>query len=196
MKICSKCKAEKPLTDFSKNSSASDGIRSRCRSCVADYRSASKARIDEYNDDYRAKNMLRINEQRAKYRAESKEKRANYYELNKARIRKQASEYYEQNKEKYNARDRGRRARVKNAEGNHTSDDVISIFVAQRGLCANCKTKLFKSGKQKYHVDHIMPLALGGSNWPSNLQCLCPPCNHSKAAKSPEAWAKQQGKLL
>ena len=100
------------------------------------------------------------------------------------------------NPEKISAQGSNRRARKKNAEGRHTAADIQAIFEKQQGLCSNCQTKLFKSGAEKHHVDHIMPLALGGSNWPSNLQCLCPFCNLSKGAKHPYEWAKQQGRLL
>lgn len=85
---------------------------------------------------------------------------------------------------------------MRGAEGSHTGKDVQAIFQNQRGLCANCKKKLFKSGAKKYHVDHVIPLAKGGSNWPSNLQCLCPTCNMRKGAKDPLDWAKENGRLL
>jgi 5-methylcytosine-specific restriction endonuclease McrA len=30
--------------------------------------------------------------------------------------------------------------------------------------------------------DHVIPVAMGGSSAPENLQVLCGPCNRSKAA--------------
>lgn len=33
------------------------------------------------------------------------------------------------------------------------------------------------------HVDHIVPVARGGANDPSNYQALCARCNKSKGAK-------------
>ena len=47
------------------------------------------------------------------------------------------------------------------------------------------------AGKGKYHVDHRMPLSLGGSNYPDNLQLLCPTCNLSKSATHPDIYEKQ-----
>jgi hypothetical protein len=37
MKICPKCKIEKPLTAFAKHARRSDGVQSRCRQCNSEY---------------------------------------------------------------------------------------------------------------------------------------------------------------
>jgi 5-methylcytosine-specific restriction endonuclease McrA len=34
-----------------------------------------------------------------------------------------------------------------------------------------------------HHVDHIVPVACGGSDHPSNVQVLCEDCNLAKAAR-------------
>ena len=88
--------------------------------------------------------------------------------------------------------DRTKRARRKLAEGSHTKEDVAKILERQKWKCAECKASL----KKAYHVDHIMPLALGGSNWPRNLQCLCPSCNVRKFATHPIDWARKNGRLV
>jgi 5-methylcytosine-specific restriction endonuclease McrA len=72
-----------------------------------------------------------------------------------------------------------RRARVRNAEGRYTASDLKEIFQRQNGRCVYCRQELGK----KYHADHIVALARGGSNWPSNIQLLCPSCNCTKGAK-------------
>lgn len=38
------------------------------------------------------------------------------------------------------------------------------------------------------HIDHVMPLRLGGSNYIENIQLLCRPCNLSKGSKHPAVW--------
>lgn len=78
------------------------------------------------------------------------------------------------------------------AEGKYTKKDIRQLMSAQRSKCANCKTPL----KNGYHIDHIIPLISGGTNWPSNLQLLCPKCNCSKGAKDPIDWAQENGRLL
>lgn len=196
MKICGKCKAEKQVTEFYKHSSRPDGLQNYCKSCAASYASnhylKNRDRILSYHSDIYAKEKHRF----ADYYEKNKERIAQYYNENKDRIAAKKVAYRLANPEKCADYDRNRRARETGAEGRHTADDVARIFEKQRGLCANCHAKLFKSGKQKFHVDHIIPLARGGSNWPSNLQCLCPTCNTSKHAKDPIEWAQQNGRLI
>ena len=84
-----------------------------------------------------------------------------------------------------------RRIRVRNAKGKHTWRDIAALYTKQRGKCVVCRKEL----DDKYHVDHLMPLARGGSNWPENLQLLCPKCNAKKGAKHPLEFLVSQGIL-
>ncbi|MFZ1365737.1 MAG: HNH endonuclease signature motif containing protein, partial [Brachymonas denitrificans] len=78
------------------------------------------------------------------------------------------------------------------AGGTHTAEDVADLFRLQRGKCACCRTSI----KRCYHVDHIEPLARGGSNDRTNLQLLCPTCNTRKSAKHPIEFMQSRGLLL
>lgn len=57
----------------------------------------------------------------------------------------------------------------------------------QSGACATCGTSI----EGGYHVDHLFPLALGGTSHWLNLQLLCPPCNIRKGAKRPEVFVRE-----
>ena len=115
-----------------------------------------------------------------------------YNSKNKEAHRARALEWQRQNPERVRVNNRNRRALVA-IRGRHTVDDVRAIFRAQKGRCAYCSVPL-KGGK--FHVDHIAPLARGGSNGRRNLQILCAPCNQSKSAKDPIVFARSRGMLL
>ena len=115
-----------------------------------------------------------------------------YYEANKAKIKQRVSEWNAANPEATRSRGRNYRARARSAEGSHTGEDIKALFKKQKGKCIYCPAKLGDS----YHVDHIKALARGGSNWPSNLQLTCGPCNNRKRAIDPIEFARRNGRLI
>lgn len=98
-----------------------------------------------------------------------------------------AKDYYHNNKASIKAHAQRRRARLVEAEGDFSAEDLYRIFMDQNGLCTGCLANLVYTS---YHADHIMPLSKGGSNWPDNIQLLCPTCNFEKNDKLPEVWEK------
>lgn len=204
MKTCTKCKVEKQSGDFYSHKQTADRLYPHCKACsslISKLRyEKNKEAICEKSRIWRILNKEKASESYSEYREKNKQKLSQYYKewlsANRDKARAHNSKWAKANKDRYSAYSRNRRAAKALSGGSHTTEDIRAIFEKQGGLCASCKIKLFKSGKQKYHVDHIMPLARGGSNWPSNLQCLCPACNLSKGAKHPDDWAKQQGRLL
>lgn len=77
-----------------------------------------------------------------------------------------------------------RRALENNAEGTYSARDIAALQVRQKGKCNGCQADI----SQDYHVDHIIPLSRGGSNWPSNLQLLCETCNVRKSDRTMQEW--------
>lgn len=65
--------------------------------------------------------------------------------------------------------------------------DIVEMWRTQGGLCVYCRSPLGNSPKDRsaYHLDHIYPIARGGTNALSNLQCLCPTCNMRKNSMLP-----------
>ncbi len=59
------------------------------------------------------------------------------------------------------------------------------IMYRERGLChyCGCIVALPSVPNQSYDVDHMVPIANGGTNDPTNLVLSCPKCNNEKRAK-------------
>ena len=57
----------------------------------------------------------------------------------------------------------------------------LDLFLAHKGRCASC-TLPIPPGKG-WDIDHIIPLALGGSDTTDNMQILCRPCHGAKTTK-------------
>ncbi len=109
-------------------------------------------------------------------------------------IRARDRERYYANKEAYYARNQTRRARRKGSDGRHTKEDIAGILARQKFKCAECGVSVKKRASR--HTDHIIPLSLGGTNWPSNIQILCARCNLMKGAKHPLDFAQERGRLV
>lgn len=101
--------------------------------------------------------------------------------------------WHTNNREQSRANVRNRYARKKRAAGSHTAEDIRNILEAQGHRCPYCRANLRRVQR---HVDHIVPLARGGSNDCSNLQVTCKPCNLSKSDRDPIEFAQQMGRLL
>lgn len=111
----------------------------------------------------------------------------------------QRSEYHKKSRrpdwyERRIERSRLRRARKRGAEGSYSRGDIRWLFDKQRGKCAHSWCR--KTIREKYHIDHVIPLILGGANDKKNIQLLCPPCNWRKHTTHPIVFAQRHGMLL
>ena len=70
-----------------------------------------------------------------------------------------------------------------------------ALLEHQRFKCAAPHCRKALGARKTYHLDHIMPFALGGLHDDSNLQILCAHCNVSKHAKHPDDWLTEHGEL-
>lgn len=58
--------------------------------------------------------------------------------------------------------------------------DRLNLFIQRHGQCAHCEMKIMPG--KRWDVDHVIPIALGGSNNVENLQILCWSCHITKTA--------------
>jgi 5-methylcytosine-specific restriction endonuclease McrA len=159
------------------------------------YYEENKARIAIYGKNHYEINKAKITARNKVYNETNKEHLAvtgkAYREANKEQTTLKIKVWRQLNPERIIIHTNKRRALKRNSEGTYTHTDINILLLTQDSKCVYCKTDLIITGKGKYHVDHIMPLFLGGSNYPENLQLLCQTCNLSKGSKHPNIYEKQ-----
>lgn len=216
MKLCPRCETEKPLSEFGKHKKRKDGLRRECLVCSRlirrewklqnpervkeiDTKSRSTAASKEKRTEYdKARYLEKTDEikQRAKlWASENRDRlyatKAKWCAANREKVRAIKEKWRLKNLVYGRIREARRRARKRNSGGEYTMSDVNSLLKLQRGKCACCKSPL-----KKYHVDHVVALARGGSNDKINIQLLCPRCNVRKSAKDPVEFMQENGYLL
>ena len=145
------------------------------------YRAAHREEIAECNHKRYATHREEILEHHRKWRAVHSDYFRDYYAAHPDYHRDWQKEY----PEKCAAYRANRRAHKLGNGGTHTAADILAQYERQRGKCFWCGEKAGDS----YHVDHVVPLVLGGSNGPENLVIACPSCNVSKQARHPMDFA-------
>jgi 5-methylcytosine-specific restriction endonuclease McrA len=110
---------------------------------------------------------------------------AQKYEVDRERRIAMASAYQRNNRERTRERNKRNVRKRSCAVGSHTRAEKVSLFASQGGKC-NCCGYDLTLGK---HIDHIMPIVLGGSDDIGNMQWLCQVCNSIKADRHPDEWA-------
>lgn len=105
----------------------------------------------------------------------------------RAVINARQCQYRKQDPFRYRASDHAKNAKRKRAPGYHTAEDERRQYEKQHGLCFWCNDPV----GSEFHIDHIQPLARGGTNNADNICVACPYCNLHKWAHSPEEWKKR-----
>lgn len=130
---------------------------------------------------YHHKNKDLINQKKRDERKENPE-----------RIAKLELRWRQNNKEKVREMKRRYKHKRRSAMGSLSVGIAKKLYELQKGRCVCCGVSI----KNGYHIDHIMPLALGGTNTDDNVQLLSPSCNRKKNAKHPIDYMQSKGFLL
>lgn len=152
----------------------------QCIQCRRELNREKYLRDSSYFKNYYIKNKQRKYETDRVWKSNNRDRVCGY-----------AKNYRENNPEKARANSRAYVARKRLCDGRFSSADIIEIGDIQNWLCNDCGEKC----ETGYHVDHVMPVNLGGSNWPENLQVLCPTCNIKKRDCHPDDWDARRGKV-
>lgn len=181
MKVCRKCGNEFDRRD--------------CMVCHKAYYVKNAEVVKERRKAFREANKARLSEEAKKKRLRDAEKirvyKAKYAAENSAKIVAKVAAWRAANPNRKREQSHNYRAR-KRAGGKISAGLADRLFNLQKGRCACCGEKLGKD----FHMDHIMPLALGGDNADSNMQLLTTRCNLQKNAKHPVDFMRQRGFLL
>jgi len=176
MKTCSICGVPKDCTEFQRDRSKKDGLRSACKSCVS-------RRKAVYNSEHREQNRRCCRE---------------WYEVHKTEI--SLSRHERNKRDPLPSRERVRRWRLANPhkEFNKTArrrmltgrDEIskeqwLFCIASTNWSCFYCGLSLVKGNRT---LDHVVPLSKGGSNSTTNLVPSCKPCNFSKQNRLPHQW--------
>ena len=171
-KLCARCKLLKSTTEFGIDTSRPDNLHCYCKQCR---RVETRERYAKLKND----NM---------FLQTHRESSALWYEKHKTersalgKLRRQNNT--QKSREKERIAWHKRNGLKKKAGGIFTSRDVGRQGRVQKWCCWWCGAPC----QDAYHVDHLIPLAKGGHNDPSNIVITCPHCNLSKSDKLPEEW--------
>jgi len=153
------------------------------------YAENNKQEIKKYQAEYYKNNreyiLSNVKERSKKNIDQLKKYKKHYYHNNIGAIKSKAKEYRKTEKGKLQKRiSSNKRMALKKSttDGSVTAKAISYMMYEQKGLCVICEKIIY----EKYHIDHIKPLAKGGKHIIGNIQLLCPFCNISKSDKYEE----------
>ena len=146
---------------------------------VVDADEARRARNREMERRWRAAN-------REKYLKMQRERDRRWRAANPGKYLEVRRQRRAANPEKHRQQNKKRRARKKgNGIFTVTQRDLRQLLNRQQGHCAWCDIS------ENLHLDHIIPIARGGTHGIGNFQYLCQNHNLSKGASTRTEWLKR-----
>lgn len=195
-------------------------LQTNCRACQKAYAQTNKDRLNANCKEYWTKNKEAMHAKQREYYQNNKEKhragcdawakanpekvraigRATYhrqaakerarqkvkFQRDKEKLRPTRQAWKKANPEKVRTHDNNRRARELNAEGSFTAGEWLDRLAEFNNHCAYCLKPL-----TAVEIEHMNPLARGGSNNIDNLVPACPPCNRKKHDKNLLEFARE-----
>ena len=202
-RLCKKCNEVKPFSAFHKRKVDKSGVQSKCKECVKTYRKTyrennkekimiyrktynethkgerrvydkaySKIYYETHTEEIRAKNKAHYEAHREHHNAYSRA----YAEAHKEDRRVYNRAYRQTHREKINAKDAKREAIKRQAILPTTDNELIINLYKQR-------VDMTEERGEQYHVDHIIPLSIGGAHHQDNLRVITATENMEKSNK-------------
>ena len=181
MKVCSTCKVEKPLSEFS---TCKGKPLWHCKECA---KAKSKAYYQKNKADLRKVKQDKYAESQA-YRDASKVRAKKWRDEKSEAFHTSLKKYYKANLSVFKANQHLRRARLLSNGGSFTAEEWDALKESYGFKCLRC-------GKREPEIaltpDHVIPVSKQGSNDISNIQPLCLYCNKSKHDKTCDYRCKE-----
>ena len=186
MKICTKCKTNKPVSEFDRSRSHKGGLYPSCKQCVKSYRAANKDKIKQQNANYQKLNVEKVKAYRNSPITREKRrqpdqliKKAEYnkkYHASRATLPEvRANEIMKRAK---------RRARIATIPDSMPKNwwHLLLAFYGTECMNPDCPYELDDWNTLSH--DHVIPITMKGSTHSlENSQILCRKCNGSKNNK-------------
>ena len=165
-KVCTKCHETKLVSEFDKRAEGRTGYHSHCKSCrrkiSQSWKKTNKKNVKEYNENYR-KNC------------------ASYYQKwwreHKDKARQYTKRFYGSERGRLYNRNSQSQRRVLERAGDIALDYLQDLFEKQTN-CAYCHSPFSQSIPPT--IDHIIPIAKGGTHTRDNIVLACNSCNSRK----------------
>jgi 5-methylcytosine-specific restriction endonuclease McrA len=188
-KKCNKCGRILKITSFNKNVMAKDGCTSQCKDCQ------------------------KVNARKSYAKNKHKRTYKKYYERHKEEKREQSRNYYREHKEelaikhaKYRSTAKGRKvmnkAHAKRAKSlkDNTGIPYTREMVIERDKQGGEYPICYLCGKPittgTIHLDHVIPVVMGGRDCFTNIACVHDVCNLSKSKDAREITEVQLDTLM
>jgi 5-methylcytosine-specific restriction endonuclease McrA len=205
MKQCTACREVKPVSAFYLDRASPDGLAYQCKPChriVArrwkaahrteviakhkEWRHANPEKMRQYGLTNRERNREALRVRKKVYRETHREQvRAQEYawvRANRDWVRAKSREYQARHPEVRRMKVRQRRARVKGAGGTIPVADWKNLLISLGSRCLCC------GATGHLTLDHVIPLARGGTHTIDNAQPLCKSCNCRKQHRFVFDW--------
>lgn len=198
-KTCSRCKQTLTRDSFYKDPRSKDGLLSRCKICNSEvcliYKQANREKLSQYQKQRyrRDREAIKANQRNryandATYRQNQNESYKKWAIENRETSNRRKRLWAQDNPNVTQAKDAARRQREKGAKRYLVLAKEIKRL--RQGPCFYCGSK-----KAMITIDHVIPLARGGSHSIGNLVGACKSCNSSKGAKTITEWKKVRRSL-
>jgi hypothetical protein len=176
-KICTKCKENKPLSDYYRNINHKDDKQSACKSCCKKYDKTEKRKLTRAKANAKYEKTEKGKLTKVKYAKSDKgkitstRKRKKYYKTDKGKALKART-------------DHNRRINISNSTNTLTVNEFNCILFLQNYQCANpnCEHDRFFDIIEP-QKDHIYPVSKGGNFTKDTVQALCKSCDSKKGAQ-------------